>query len=171
MRAKSGHIILLVAAAIALAIAAACNTSGCLDNQSALPRAQMRSSATGKDISVTGLEISGVGAPGDSLITFGTTSVSSLYLPMRSTAQSTAWCLHYNQEGLDDPALNDTVEFHYTSVPYFASDECGAMYFYHIDRVRNTFHLVDSVVVADSLITNVEATQIYIYFKTSQAAQ
>ncbi len=144
----------------------ACNTAGCLDNQSAIPLAGFRSSATGDDISVQGIRISGVGAPADSAIASG--SMSQVYLPMRSTATSTAWCFHYTQEGLDDPALNDTVTFGYESIPYFASEECGAMYRYMIESVSNTTHLIDSVVVADSLITNVEATRIYIYFRTAE---
>lgn len=147
--------------------AASCNTTGCLDNQSAIPLAGFRSSATGTDISVAGVRISGVGAPGDSALTSGSGSISQVYLPMRSTARSTSWCFHYTQEGLDDPALNDTVTFDYESIPYFASEECGAMYRYMIEHVGTTTHLIDSVVVADSLITNVEATRIYIYFRTA----
>lgn len=149
-------------------VIAACNTSGCLDNQSAIPLAAFRSSATGDGISVPGLRISGVGAPGDSALTTGSTAISQVYLPMRSTAQTTAWCFHYTQEGLDNPALNDTVSFGYESIPYFASEECGAMYRYLIKEVNTTTHLIDSVVVADSLITNVEATRIYIYFRTAE---
>ncbi|MDE5682845.1 MAG: hypothetical protein K2I39_01370 [Muribaculaceae bacterium] len=148
---------------------ASCNTAGCLDNQSAIPLAGFRSSATGDDISVQGIRISGVGAPADSAIASG--SVSQVYLPMRSTAESTAWCFHYTQEGLDDPALNDTVTFGYESIPYFASEECGAMYRYMIQSVSTTTHIIDSVVVADSLITNVEATRIYIYFRTAETEE
>lgn len=147
---------------------AACNTSGCLDNQSSIPLAAFRSSTTGDDISVSGLRISGVGSPGDSALTTGSSAISQVYLPMRSTAETTAWCFHYTQEGLDDPALNDTVSFGYESIPYFASEECGAMYRYLIKEVSTTTHLIDSVVVADSLITNVEATRIYIYFRTAE---
>lgn len=42
------------------------------------------------------------------------------------------------------------------------------MYYYQVNHVSTTTHLIDSVVVADSLITNVEATRIYIYFKTAE---
>lgn len=147
---------------------AACNTSGCLDNQSAIPLAGFRSGTTGSDISVPGLRISGVGAPADSALTDGKSAISQVYLPMRSTQSTTAWCFHYTQEGLDDPALNDTVAFGYESIPYFASEECGAMYSYLITDVRTTTHLIDSVVVADSLITNADLKRIYIYFRTAE---
>jgi len=158
------NILLIVLCVLVLA---ACNTTGCLDNQSAIPLAGFRSSATGSDISVSGLRISGVGVHADSALTSGSGAISQVYLPMRSTAQSTAWCFHYTQEGLDDPAFNDTIAFRYESIPYFASEECGAMYRYMIEEVSNTTHLIDSVVVADSLITNVDITRIYIYFRTT----
>lgn len=146
----------------------ACNTTGCLDNQSAVPLAGFYDSEGGA-ISLTGIEISGVGVPGDSVLVEPGSSVAKVYLPMRSTRESTAWCIHYTQEGLDNPALNDTISFGYTSEPYFASLECGAMYYYHIKEMRYTTHLIDSVAITDSLITNVDIERIHIYFRTSNS--
>lgn len=57
----------ILAAILGLA-AAACNTDGCLDNQSSLPKAGLFSSATGNAITLSNIEISGVGAPGDSVL-------------------------------------------------------------------------------------------------------
>ena len=34
------------------------------------------------------------------------------------------------------------------------------MYYYKISEMENTFHLIDSVVILDSLITNVDSTRI-----------
>lgn len=107
----------------------------------------------------------GVGAPNDSVLV-GEGTISQVYLPMRSTASSTAWCFSYTQPGLDDPDFNDTVTFTYSSEPYFASEECGAMYIYNIKSVKYTTHLMDSVVLADSLITNTDIERIKIYFRT-----
>jgi len=148
-----------------LFIITACNTNGCLDNQSALPLAGMYSSATGKQITIRNIEISGVGAPGDSVLLGNGTSVSEIYLPMRSTKQQTSWRIRYLQEGLE--GLEDIITFDYLSEPYFASEECGAMYFYRITKYTYTTNLIDSVAVTDSLITNVESERIRIYFRTS----
>lgn len=146
-----------------------CNTTGCLDNQSALPLAALYSSDTGQTISVSNIEISGVDVPsGEALVTGGKT-ISEVYLPMRSTHPSTSWCFHYTQEGIDAPEYNDTITFDYTSEPFFASEECGAMYNYNITRCRYTEHLIDSVVVADSLITNVDLVRIRIYMRTQNS--
>ncbi|MDE6108754.1 MAG: hypothetical protein K2F72_00520 [Muribaculaceae bacterium] len=160
----------LTALAAALALAA-CNTSGCLDNRSALPLAEFRSSATGTAISVDSLEIAGVDAPDGAVLSDFTTRKTQLYLPMRSTAPSTAWRFIYRQKALDFEELIDTVAFHYASIPYFASEECGATYRYRVERVSTTHHLIDSVVMADSLITNVDKVSILVYFRTSSAGE
>lgn len=150
---------------IALAAAVSCNNNGCLENQSALPLAGMYSAETGKPISVDGLAISGVGAPGDSVLS-DDKSVRQIYLPMRSTANSVEWCFHYNQGGIDSPEFNDTIAFDYTSQPFFAGEECGAMFFYTITAMRHTSHLIDSVSITDSLITNLDIERIQIFFRT-----
>ncbi len=155
----------LAAAALA---AASCNTSGCLDNQSAIPLAGFYSTATDKSITLSALEISGVGVPADSILIPSGKAVSTVYLPMRPLDTTTAWCFHYTQEGLDDPALNDTIRFNYLAEPYFASEECGAMYYYHITEVSFTRHIIEDVKVTDSLITNRDIERIHIYFRASE---
>ncbi|MCM1068229.1 MAG: DUF6452 family protein [Muribaculaceae bacterium] len=159
--------LLYISAVVSMAAAiASCNSSGCLDNQSSIPLAGFYSSATGTPMTVSNIEIMGVGAPHDSVLV-GEGAISQVYLPMRSTAGSTAWCFSYSQPGIDDPAFNDTVTFTYTSEPYFASEECGAMYIYTISSVKYTTHLMDSVVLADSIVTNTDIERIKIYFRTN----
>lgn len=139
-----------------------CNSGSCYDNGNSIPLAEYRSSQTGKSVVLSGIQISGIGAPGDSVLQSYEKSTSQVYLPMRSTAQSVAWLLKYKD--FDDVA--DTVSFTYTSEPYFASEECGAMYRYNITQVRATANVLDSVVVLDSLITNVDIVRIALYFNT-----
>lgn len=152
-------------------LAVGCNTSGCLDNQSSIPLAGFYSSATGQQISVSNIQIKGVGAPNDSILAAAGSSMKEVYLPMRSTQNTTAWCFSYTQEGLDSPEYNDTVTFYYDSEPYFASEECGAMYRYRIRRCTTTTHVLDSIGITDSLITNVDVQRIRIYVRTAPAEQ
>lgn len=164
---RAGFFAILLSVLLTLALS--CNTSGCLDNQSAIPLAGFYSSGSGRGISIGSvMQIHGVGAPGDSLLSASSASASSIYLPMRSAYSSVSWCLHYTQSDLADPAFNDTVTFEYTSHPYFASQECGAMYIYKIERVKHTTHLVDSVVVVDSTITNTDIERLRFYFRTAE---
>ena len=144
-----------------------CNTSGCTDNQSALPLAGLYSSS-GQAVTVNTIDISGVGAPGDSLLYASGTTLEKIYLPLRSNAEVTSFCFHYDQEGINGTELNDTITFRYTSSPYFASEECGAMLTYHITELTHTSHLIQSVELTDPEITNVDLERIKIYFKTSE---
>ena len=165
-----GRIMTIMAAgmltASALSSLTGCNTSGCTDLQSSIPLAGLYSSASQQPITVSTLEIYGVDAPNDSILYDGGTALREVYLPLRSDFTTTAFCFHYTQEGLDDEALNDTITFHYTSEPYFASEECGAMYRYTITRLADTRNLVHSVAVTDSLVANTDFERLKIYFRT-----
>lgn len=156
----------LIAAALCLA-AGACGSGGCYDNQNAIPLAQFLEIGTSKSISISGVGISGVGAPNDSVLVQPSQSISQVYLPMRSSASSTAWCFHYTGEAASVETDNDTITFNYSSLPFFASEECGAMYYYKITSFSYTTHLIDSVAVTDSLITNVDIPRINIYFRAA----
>lgn len=152
----------------AAAALAGCSSSSCYDNQSAVPLAQIVDRETGKTVSVRGVGIRGLGAPHDSVLVRPTSSLSQVYLPMRSSTDSVAWIFYYGIEEAASPEWNDTLVFRYTSQPYFASNECGAFYQYRIDRFSYTRHVVDSVAVLDSLITNVDIPRISIYFDFDQ---
>lgn len=148
-------------------VMSSCNTSGCTDNQSALPLAGFYSASTDQAISVSTLEIYGVGAPGDSVLYQSGEALSIAYLPFRSTSETTSYVFHYTQEGLEDDAFNDTLTFTYTSSPFFASEQCGAMLNYHIETLKHTNHIIESVEITDSLVTNTDRERIKIYFRTS----
>lgn len=143
----------------------ACNTSGCTENQNSLPLAGFYSMETRQQISIDSLGIGGVGR--DSLFYGPPDRLSQAYLPFRSQFDETAYYFRYMQKTLDFPEIVDTVRFTYTSQPYFASEECGAMYRYTIRKVDYTTHLIDSVGIVDSVITNSEMERIRIYFHTS----
>ncbi|MBD5229721.1 MAG: hypothetical protein HDS69_06765 [Bacteroidales bacterium] len=154
-----------------LATLGSCNTTGCTDNRSSLPLAGFYSNETGAAISLDILEIGGIGAPGDSLLLAPGEHATEVYLPLRSEHDSASFFIAYRTEGLDDPALVDTISFAYDAFPYFASEECGAMMRYRIRAIDYTRHLLDSVAVAaaDSVITNAPVQNLHLYFKTSTA--
>jgi hypothetical protein len=164
-----GKLLSLVAvASITLPVAfTSCNTSGCTDLRSATPLATFYSANTGEAIGLDSIQIAGIGAPGDSILLAPGTKASQIYLPFRATKSETSWCISYKWQNLNYAALNDTVTFCYDAQPWFASADCGAMFRYQIKDVRHTTHLIDSIAVLDSLITNVDASQISIYFRTS----
>lgn len=169
MKISSGILTLsMVVAALLAAIAGGCSTDGCLNNQNSLPLAGFYSSATGSAVSIDSVDIGGVGAPDDSLLHHTGVTVSEIYLPFRSAKKVTSFYFHYTQYNISSDEYNDTITFHYDSEPYFASEECGAMYRFRITDVVYTRHLIDSVGVTDSLITNIDFQRIKIFMRTSQ---
>ncbi len=157
----------LIPIIIILATLCGCNTGGCLDNGSAIPLAGFYSSSTGDKISLNSLQI--IGFETDSILMSAGASASEVYLPMRSTQESTTWILKYTQEDLAN--VRDIITFDYESIPYFASEECGAMYYYRITDLKYTTKLIDSVTMTEKLITNADIETIKIYFRTSSAEE
>ncbi len=154
----------------------ACNNQGCADNHNALPlmgfyalAADDEGKVAEQAIALDSVAIGGVGAPDDSLLVPVGQSVGSLYLPFRYNTRQTAFFFRYGYkaQGLDKPVFNDTLAFTYDAEPYFASEECGAMYRYRLRDVAYTRHLIDSVAVTDSMITNVERERIKVYFRVA----
>jgi len=66
------------------------------------------------------------------------------------------------------PAIADTLTFKYERIPYFVSEDCGAMYRYRVVEFKSTHYMIDSIALADSVITNVNRQTIQIYFRTQQ---
>ncbi|MGM9822112.1 MAG: DUF6452 family protein [Muribaculaceae bacterium] len=172
MRCTRGRIFTLTAATALLAGVAllpACNSEGCADNHSALPLIGFYDTHLGDPITLDSLAIGGVGAPGDSLLVAPGTAVQQVYLPFRFEQNEVAFFIRYAypEQGLDVPALNDTITFRYTSEPYFASEDCGAMFRYRVTSLSHTTHLIDSVAVTDSLVTNIERERFKVYIRTT----
>ncbi|MCC8039258.1 MAG: DUF6452 family protein [Bacteroidales bacterium] len=138
-----------------------------MENQSSIPLAGFYNSATGAAISIGSVNIGGVDAPNDSLLLAMGTSASEVYLPLRFSKDVTSFYIQYDTLGL----WADTITMAYTALPYFASEECGAMYRYTINRLTYTTLLIDSVTLIDSLITNADIERIRIYFRVEEAGE
>lgn len=167
MRSKSISLSVIAVCTILYigAAVSSCNTSGCTENRNAVPLAEFFNSATDAVISLDSIEITGVGQPNDSVLSAPGSVISQVYLPMRPTHDNVAWCFSYKWKYLDYEELNDTITFTYTSLPFFASADCGAYYKYRITKMAYTDHLIDRVEVIDSLITNVDKVYVNIYFR------
>lgn len=156
---------LIACAGIAVSLMSGCNSSGCTDNKSSIPLVGFYSYATLSAISVSQISVGGVDAPDDSLIV-NNSSAGEVYLPFRAEYDETRFYIHYHSRGIDDPAFNDTLTFRYNRIPYFASEECGAMFKYEVTEFVSTYHLIDSVSLLDATITNADRETIRIFFRT-----
>lgn len=157
-------IIATVVGLLTLSIVSGCNSAGCTEKQSSVPLAGFYSYEEGNAISIDSVEIGGIGAPDDSLIV-RRGSVKSVYLPLRPGRGSTSFFFRYTNKAAGGHI--DTLTFDYTTIPYFASEDCGALYRYRITRVAHTRWLLDSVGIVDSAILNYDLQQIRLYYTTS----
>lgn len=148
------YIVLTLLAAAALP---ACDDNGCYDNGSAIPLAKfIASGTTSAAIIVSPVTVAGIGAPGDSLL-LDSVEVSETYLPLRATTETTAWKFIF------DNSIADTITFHYKPIPYFVGADCGAMYYFQINSVTTTCHVIDSVKLIKPLVTNSRAVSLHIF--------
>lgn len=160
--------ILTVIAALCLALSAAltgCNSSGCTESLTSVPLAGFYSYNNGQAIAIDSVEIGGIGAPRDSLLVYRG-SVREVYLPLRPGRESVSFFFRYVNRAALDLGIVDTLTFTYETIPYFASEDCGAMYRYRITGATHTRLLLDSVAILDPYITNVEIQRIQLYYAT-----
>ena len=157
--------ILFVVAFAAAAVFVSCSDDTCYDQRSALPTARFYYKGGTTAVAVSGLTVGGIGAAGDSLIVDSTT-VSEFYMPLAPHETECRYFLRFTiaQEGVDSETgetvttyghLTDTLTVQYTAKPYFASRECGAMFYFDIANLTTTRHILDSVAVVTPTITNV----------------
>ena len=157
------HILVVVAAAC-LGMTA-CGDSSCYDNGNSLPLATFY--LDGKQQTIPGLTIMGIGSPGDSLLA-NNASLGESYLPLRASVGSTSYLLsrRFTVDTVSTD-IRDTLTFYYDAVPFFHSVECGTMFNFDIKKVVYTTHGIDSVVMLTTLITNSPTPALRVYFNDS----
>lgn len=154
---KSNSVILLFLLVLAI-LGAACSNSGCLGNGSSIPLVAFYDYETGQQGSLNGLTVKGIGAPGDSLLA-DSASLTQVYLPLQVSTSSTSFVFDFNYEGVEP----DTLTLRYEAVPYFHSEECGAMYIFNISDFSVTHHVIDSIAIPNKVINNEDRISIKLF--------
>lgn len=108
---------------------------------------------------IRGLSVCGVSR--DSLLSDGQKSISSLSLPLRKTADTTAFA--FSLAGIDDTLL-----VVYTREPNYISLACGCAIFSTIDTIDYTTRFIDSVEVLNTAVTTVKENHLKLYFHMPQ---
>lgn len=137
-----------------------CGEGSCDDNGSAVPLAWFYGSGTTQRASVDNLTVNAIGAPGDTIL-INNKTVSELSLPLRVSTDRTQWCFTFMTT--DSIFFTDTLTLVYRPIEYFASVECGAMYNFDLQQVTTTHHVIDSILVTQPHVTNVEQVNLRIY--------
>lgn len=115
--------------------------------------------STRESLTISDLEVYGVGAPNDSLLLDPVRNAHQVYLPFRGKDATASFKFIYADE------LANEVTFTYRSYPFFDGENCGAMWRYEITGVEVSGNgIIDSVSVTDPLITNIERERIMFFF-------
>lgn len=147
-----------------------CNPDECYDNQNALPLAGFYdSSDTLTQVSVDSLEVYGIGAPGDSILSDGRRAKTELYLPFRLVSDTTTYVFRYLHERLAASDITDTVSFIYTREPRLVSASCGVSYLFTMQKIEFTRQLIDSVTCPFGFISNKPITNLKIFFRVDHS--
>lgn len=147
-----------VVAGLALmsALSVSCSSDGCTNNRNSIPMAGFYELSSGRQLSVSGLEVYGVGAPNDSLLLDTLRNSQQVYLPLRGAQTQTSFMFKAGD-------VADVLTLTYDSYPYFDGEDCGAMWRYVITGVDYDRTLIDSVLVTDPVITNIERERLMIF--------
>lgn len=157
--------IILSTLIIALTIAG-CATDECLQNSNALPLAGFyNSSIPDQKVGIDSLEVYGLGAPGDSILSRTYSAINELYLPFKLNNDTTAYVFRYLHKDFNQLNLTDTLRFIYSRQPRFVSTACGASYVFDMDSIYCSHNLIDSVTCPAGEITNMAVENLHIYFR------
>ncbi len=146
----------------ALLMAASCSDT-CTENKNALPFAGFYRIGSSEQVSVDSLLITGIGAPGDSVLSPESASKSSVYLPFKIDSDTTRYIF---TDARRSRMVDDTVTFVYSRTPRFANVECGVSYIFDIRDILFTGTLIDSVSCPSGFIDNTNQENLKIYFST-----
>lgn len=135
-----------------------CSDQGCMNNRNSIPMAGFYLLQGEQSVSVSNLEVFGVGAPGDSLLLDTVRSAHQIYLPLRGDIPRAQFVFRSGD-------VDDTLTVDYTAWPYFDGEDCGAMWRYELQNVSWQRTLIDSVRVTDKFITNQEREQLMIFLR------
>ena len=160
--------ILFLTVASGLFFVSACNDTGRTENKNSLPLAGFYSSQTKSAISIDSLTVFGVGMVGDTTIVHNANSLHQVYMPFNPGASQVRYVLRYEQKALASWGIEDTLTINYEAVPFFHSNECGAMYIYEIKDYSITNALIDSVLFVGPRIDNTNKENIQIFFRTKE---
>lgn len=88
-------------------------------------------------------------------------SAGKLELPLSYTAVRDTFFLRYSAR------LADTIWVEHQNLPYFSSMDCGTVMHYKLTEIASTHHLIDSIQIVNSEVTNTLKENVKIYYTLS----
>ena len=144
------------------------NDEGCSGNRSSIPLAGFYSSQTGSKIQVDSISVYGIGMKGDTTIVDHARLINQVYLPLNVADTLSRFVVRYDALDLAAFSLTDTISVTYKPIPYFHSEDCGAMYLFDIVDYSTTNVLIDSISFSTMHIDNANNENVRIFFRTQE---
>ena len=108
-----------------------------------------------------GYELSLLTQPKQGVLLNRKTGADRVELPLSFTAERDTFFFQYSAR------LADTVWVDHLNHPYFSSMDCGTVMHYKIVGITSTHHLIDSIQVVSSEVTNMLKENVKIYYTVS----
>lgn len=142
-----------------------CAESDCSLSTTSLAHFDFLDSKSHQPVELTeGAMITGIITIGDTLDidTVFNQAKSYMSVPLSYTDRTT-YVMHYNE------TLRDTIRIIHKNIPYVSDIECGAMMFYHVEKMEYTTNVLDSVILVNPDINNEEKKNFNIYYRAADA--
>lgn len=101
---------------------------------------------------------------GDSILINKERNVKTIMVPYGYTQKETIYVFSYSSPAF---VVTDTLWVEHTNREHFISMDCGISVFSHIDTIRFTKHMIDSLAIVNSELDNDEKDNVHIYYSTA----
>jgi hypothetical protein len=133
-----------------------CAQASCFDETESYLKASLYNTSFSKILAPDSLTLYGMNR--DSIIYNKVADLTVALIPLNDTAQRSSFVIKIN-------GITDTIEFRYSSYPHLISKECGYTYYHHLDTLPIfTKHIIDTILIESSTITNLKIENITIKY-------
>ncbi len=155
MRRLYQGIIVIILAGLSLYLNS-CTLKSCFDVTESKVKSTFYSIQSGKALSPDSLTLYGMNKD-TSKIYHNLLKAVNAEFPLFATDTSVKFIIGIN-------GIYDSLEFRYKSYLHLISKECGYTYYFNLDTVIHTAHIIDSVSILKNTITNKSGENMRIYY-------
>jgi predicted nucleic-acid-binding Zn-ribbon protein len=138
-----------------LIITFSCTPGMCFEETNAFLEASFYLESTGKAKAPDSLTLIGLGKDTARYNKVG--GIQPALIPLNTSAENCSFMIKIN-------GVSDTISFLYNSWLHMISKECGYTYYHSLDTVYSTRNIIDTILIKQKTITNLNDQNIQIYY-------
>ena len=139
----------------ALLLTVSCTPGSCFEETNAYVKASFHLYSNRKMTAPDSLTLYGIG--NDSVRYKKALRVQPAFIPLNASEEKCRFVIRIN-------GITDTISFSYSTFVHLISKECGYTYYHNLDSVNSTLHNIDSIHINQRIVTNLNGTNITIYY-------